>query len=360
MAKFIEYRQLSSILAMFLIVQLSGLLMIFYLISPSEIQVVTGSTQVVSTGPDVFLYFIYLIVAAVVMVLLFRAHHGVVLFKVIEGVVIVSASFYVFLIIIASAFPQDNLLPVLISLALSVALVLAKNKWPGLRNLTAVIASIGVGVVLGISFSFYAAYVLMALISIYDYVAVFITKHMLSLGRESVNRNLAFMIGTYDVELVPKSYLKAKEQNDIRKAVKQAGNETLRRMYSVGNMPMPSFSALGAGDLAIPLMLAISAYATYLSYFISLAIIFGASFGIIFAMWVSKKYMIALPAIPPLFAFASMAIGLVVFFYSPEMWQQYVSLFVASFAILALMLITAKRQSKMGDAARINVTRTSS
>jgi hypothetical protein len=70
--------------------------------------------------------------------------------------------------------------------------------------------------------------------------------------------------------------------------------------------------------------------------------------------------MIALPAIPPLFAFASMAIGLVVFFYSPEMWQQYVSLFVASFAILALMLITAKRQSKMGDAARINVTRTSS
>jgi presenilin-like A22 family membrane protease len=352
----IEYRQLSNILAMFLIVQFSGILLTFYLLTPSEISMIVGN-PVASTGPDVLFYFAYLVVAAIVMVLLFRSHHGVLLFRIIEGVVIVSAAFYLFLIIIASALPQDSAIPIPLSLSLAVALALAKNKWPGLRNFTAIIASIGVGVVLGISFSFYAAYVLMALIAIYDYVAVFITKHMISLGREAVNRNLAFMIGAYDIELVPKSSMKLNEQKEVSKEVRKASNETLKRMLKAGNMPMPSFSALGAGDLAIPLMLAISAYVTYLSYFISIAIIFGASFGLVFAMTISKRYKIALPAIPPLFAFASMAIGVVVFSYSPEMWQQYVSLFIASGAILALMIITAKRQSKIGDAARI--TRTS-
>jgi presenilin-like A22 family membrane protease len=193
----------------------------------------------------------------------------------------------------------------------------------------------------------------MALVAVYDYVAVFITKHMIALGRESVNRNLAFMIGTYDVELVPKSYLKAKERGDIIKSLNQTKDDALKRMASVGNMPMPSFSALGTGDLAIPLMLAVSAYMTYLSFFISLTIIFGAALGLIFAMETSKKYNIALPAIPPLFAFASMALGIDVLISSPSDWPQYLTLLLGSLLILALMTMTAKRQSKVGDSARI-------
>lgn len=353
----LEYRQLSNILALFLIVQLSGLFLTFFLISPSEVYEITSST-VVNTGPNVLVYFVYLIAAAIVMVLLFRSHHGVLLFKVIEAVVIISATFYLMLIITSSILPQTSIAPIPISLLLAVALVLAKNKWQGLRNFTAVVASIGVGLILGISFSFFAAYLLMALVAIYDYVAVFITKHMIALGRESVNRNLAFMIGTYDVELVPKSYLKAKEQEEIRKAIKQTKNDTLKRLVSVGNMPMPAFSALGAGDLAIPLMLAISAYVTYLSYFVSLSIIFGASLGLIYAMTISKKYNVALPAIPPLFAFASIAIGMNILISNSWAWVQYGLLFLSSALILIIMTLTARRQSKVGESARI--TRTSS
>ncbi len=352
MGKRLEYRQLANILALFLIVQFSGLFITFYLISPSEISTITSSA-VVSTGPDVLFYFVYLIVAAIVMVLLFRSHHGVLLFRIIEAVVIFSASFYLFLIISSSFFSQDSLVPVALSFVLAAVLVLAKNKWQGLRNFVAVVASIGVGLVLGISFTFFAAYLLMALVAVYDYVAVFITKHMIALGRESVNRNLAFMIGSYDVELVPKSYLKAKERGEIMKALNQSKNAALKRMASVGNIPMPSFSALGTGDLAIPLMLAVSAYMTYLSFFISLSIIFGASFGLIFAMLISKKYNIALPAIPPLFSFASMALGLDILAMNPAAWTQYVILLAGSVAILALMIWTAKRQSKVGESARI-------
>jgi presenilin-like A22 family membrane protease len=348
----LEYRQLANILAMFLIVQLAGVLLAFYLISPAVVSIITGGVTA-TTSPDVLLYFAYMLVAAVIMVLLFRAHHGVLLFQIIEGVVVVTAAFYLFLIILGSVLPQDSIYPIPISLLSSVALVLAKNRWPGLRNFTAVIASVGVGLVMGVSFSFFAAYILMALIAVYDYVAVFITKHMIALGRETVNRNLAFMIGTYDVEVFPKGYLKEKEKKEFSKAFSKTKSETLKRLIKEGNVPMPSFSALGAGDLAIPLMLEVSAYVTYLSYFMSIVIVIGAAFGLIFAMWVSKKYKLALPAIPPLFAFVSMALSIFLFFSSRAAWQSYVSLMIASIAILALIMLTAKRQSASGSKNRI-------
>jgi presenilin-like A22 family membrane protease len=338
---------------MFLIVQLAGVLLAFYLISPAVVTVITGGAAATASSSDVLFYFAYMLVAAVVMVLLFRAHHGVLLFQVIEGIVVVTAAFYLFLIILGSILPQDSIYPVPIALLAAVALILAKNKWPGLRNFTAVIASVGVGLVMGVYFSFFAAYILMALIAVYDYVAVFITKHMIALGRETVNRNLAFMIGTYDVEVVPKGYLKEKERKEFSKAFSQTKSETLKKLIKEGNVPMPSFSALGAGDLAIPLMLEVSAYITYLSYSMSIVIVIGAAFGLIFAMWVSKKYKLALPAIPPLFAFVSMALSIFLFFSSQATWQSYLPMLVASIAILALMILTAKRQSASGSKNRI-------
>jgi len=119
---------------------------------------------------------------------------------------------------------------------------------------------------------------------------------------------------------------------------------------------VPNFSALGAGDLAIPLMLAISAYATYLSYFMSILIVVGSAFGLIFAMTISKRYKIALPAIPPLFASANVAVGIAFLLLEPASWQNYVAMFAASAMIFALMIFTAKRQSRLGNVARINRT----
>lgn len=352
----IEYRQFANILALFLIVQLAGVLLVFYLIPPAEVSAITSTAS--SASPDVLIYFVYAMGAAIVMLLLFRTHHGVLLFRVIEAVVIASAAFYLFAIILGSLLPSNSILPLPLSLLGAIVLIVAKNKWPGLRNFAAVIASIAVGLSLGTFFTFFAAYLLMALFAVYDYVAVFVTKHMITLGREAVNRNLAFMVGSYEVEVVPKSYLKENEEKELSRAFKKTKSETLKRLMKEGNVPMPSFSALGAGDLAMPLMLAISAYVTYLSYFLSLVVIFGAFLGLAFAMAISKKYKIALPAIPPLFAFVSIAIGASFFLAAPGAWQVYSVLFVFSIAILLLMFFTAKRQSKLGESARI--TRTSS
>lgn len=351
MVRLIEYRQLASILSLFLTVQLAGVLLAFYLIAPTQISLVSGGA---AASGQVVLYFIYIIIAALIMFFLFKVHRGPLLFQVIEAVVVVSASFYLFLIVSSSLFPQSGNYSIAVSLTAAIALIAAKNKWPGLRNFTAVIASVGVGLVLGLYFSFFAAFLLMALIAAYDYVAVFITKHMVELGRESMNRNLAFMVGAYDVEIVPKGYLKGKEAGRMRREFGNVRNSMLRRLIQSGSVPVPAFSALGAGDLALPLMLAVSAYITYLDYFLSLVIILGASLGLVFAMSVSKKYRVALPAIPPLFAFSSIALGLEVLFTTPSDWSFYLPLFVASLTMLLLVTFTAKRQSGQGAKARIS------
>lgn len=332
---------------MFLIVQFSGILLVFYFISPSQVYVGTAGTGA-SASFQVILFFLYLIATAIVMLFLFRMHRGPFLFRVIEAVVVVSASFYLFLIILSSLFPGSISYDFAFSFLAGVALIAAKNKWPVLRNTVAVIASVGVGFVLGLYFNFFAAFVLMALIAMYDYVAVFITKHMVTLGRESVNRNLAFMVGTYDVEVVPRGYLNEKEAAKMTKLFGKTKSGALQKLMKSGGVPLPSFSALGAGDLAIPLMLEISAYLTYLNYFFSLTIILGASFGLMFAMYVSKRYSMALPAIPPLFAFSSIAMGLEILIMTPSNWHLYLPLLVASIAMLLAVFYTAKRESAHG------------
>ena len=108
---------------------------------------------------------------------------------------------------------------------------------------------------------------------------------------------------------------------------------------------MASFSALGTGDLAMSLMLALSAYFTFFSYFTALTIVLGSTVGLVFAMYVSKRYKIALPAIPPLFAFSSIALAIDLIIERMGNAQLYALLFGASALILALIYVTAKRQS---------------
>ncbi len=362
LVRLIEHRQLAKIISLFLIVQLTGVLIVFYIAAPSQVVVTNISTNVSpSAASYVVFLFIYVIVGGVVMVLLFKRYHGPRLFIGIEAIVVFMATFYLFLIILSAVFPQSIILPLLGSFVGGAAVVFAKNKWQGLRNFVAILASIGVGLILGLvvgsNFGFFTAFVIMALIALYDYVAVFITKHMVTLGNESVNRNLAFMVGAYDVELMPQKNVKKKEMVEIRKAIASTGNRKLKELMKAGNVPMAYFSALGAGDLGFPLMLAVSAYVTYFSYFFSLLIIIGAAIGLMFAMIVSKKYNMALPAIPPIFAFCSISVAIQVFITSPARWQLGIGLLVGGVFIVALMLLTASQQSRRGLGAKITAPR---
>ncbi len=358
MVKLIEYRQFAKILALFLVTQLAGILLAFYFVTPVAITPIASQPSVSESGLSfIATIIIYIVIGGVIMTLLFKAHKGPKLFRGIEAVAIFSATFYLFFIVLSALFPQDFLLPTGLAVLLSLGLIAAKNKWQWLRNFTAVVASIGVGfglgVFIGIAFGFFAAFAILAAIAVYDYVAVFITKHMVTMGKEAVDRNLALLVGAYDIEVVPKSYIGKKEAREWTAALRKGGNEQIKSLVGKNSVAIPMLSALGAGDLAFPLMLAVSAYTTYFSYFTSLMLVAGASVGLVFTLYISKTYRMALPAIPPLFSFSSFGLAAAELIASPADWQLPGVLIFGGIAILAILLLTAIRQSRMGGGQKI-------
>src|SRR3989338_4603794 len=94
--------------------------------------------------------------------------------------------------IVASVFVGD-----LIGIAFAILLtasriVLSENLL--LRNAASIIAIIGAGALLGVSLGVVPVIVFVILLSAYDFIAVFKTKHMVTLAKAMTKKNLAFTI----------------------------------------------------------------------------------------------------------------------------------------------------------------------
>lgn len=305
----IEGRQLLQILVMFMIVQFAGLFLAALMFNGATYQQVS-STQVASAPSTALFLIVYIIAVTVVMILLMKFYIGV--YRLFEGFVIFVASAIVFSILLseltsATVTMFGSAVPVAFVAGggLGIALVVAKNMKPWLRNATAILASIGVGVALGSDFGFIVALVLMALLAVYDFIAVFITKHMITLADAVQKQNLAFMVDVREVEAVPKGSLSAAELSQYNReltAFKKAGGkmQEIRQKGMKNMVPMVASVGLGTGDLAVPLMVAIAAYKVFLSFTLSMFVIFGAVIGLLLTMFILRRYKRALPAIPPL------------------------------------------------------------
>ena len=298
--KLIEYRQLIQIIIMFMIVQFFGLFLAVESFSGLTYQQVQ-SAQAVSSISSALFYFAYIVIVAVILLFIMKYYRGLMILKVLEGVTILIGAFYVFLIILSSVnislFSGSLPLGIGMSIAAAAILVVAKNRFPQLKNFTTVLVSAGVGVVLGISFGFAMAFIFMALVAVYDFIAVFVTKHMITLGNYVMQNNLAFMIDTTEAVAVPKSSLNAEQLSLYNKNRKQIMASIPHGVQQKGMISLPSSSGLGAGDLAMPLMLEVSAFNVFSSFTFSIVIILGSILGILIAMFVLKKYHRALPAI---------------------------------------------------------------
>ncbi len=304
----IESRQLVNIIVLFLVVQFGGLLIAIYTM-PSILYYVQGNSVQINSFEGAFIYLVYILVATAALLLLMRFYRKPGIFRLMEAVVILMATGYVLFSVLSTALPSVNPNSLLIFAALATgALIIAKNIRPGLRNFLAVSSSIGVGILIG-SNGFYLAYFLMLLITIYDYIAVFVTKHMLTMANEISSKNLAFLIGSTDYEAIPKKYLSKKDIAEYKKQARPT-DPIVKNLVKNGIFPVVSQVQLGTGDLALPLMLSVSAYISFLSYSAAVMIALGSTFGMIFTMYLLKRYKVALPAIPPLFAFCNLFLGI--------------------------------------------------
>ncbi|HUC39065.1 MAG TPA: presenilin family intramembrane aspartyl protease [Candidatus Acidoferrum sp.] len=320
----IETRQVAQILIMFMIVQFFGLFLASQVFSGATYQQISGA-QVVSSSVSVLFYVVYIILLSALLIFLFKIVKGDKLFIVIEGAVVFIASFFVFLIL-SGIFTTSTLFYIsgsaittnfLIGAVAAILLVIAKNKMQRLRNATAIIASVGVGLVLGISFSFFATVIFMMILAVYDFVAVFITKHMVTMARAMSSRNLAFLVGVNEVEAIPKSSFSSKELADYKKensGVKKS--PALSQFYRSGMLPVVARIELGTGDLAVPLMVAVAAYKVSLNFVLSFFVIFGAVLGLLMTAFILRKYKRALPAIPPLLFGVAIGLSAYVFIFN--------------------------------------------
>ncbi len=348
MIRRIEIRQQFNILVLFMIVQFGGILLASLVFSTTTLTSITSASQSgqINTPEQALWFFVYFIIATLIILLAFKIYHGDVLFRLFEGFVIIVSSLFVFIVLLGYFFPSEPYLVSIIALILAVLLIVLKNKQPKLRNTVAIIASMGVGLVLGLDFGFLVAYLLVVVIAAYDYIAVFVTKHMLTLANAVSSKGLAFLIGSTDIEVIPKGFFnkkEAKEYAKYKKELQKIKNPVIKGLIRRGKLPLISQVQLGAGDLGIPLMLAISSYKLAASYFLPIAIAIGAVFGMVYTMYIQKKYLIPLPAIPPLFSFMSMALGLALL---PLGLEYFTFFFISGILVLLIFTLQARRSAQ--------------
>ena len=136
-----------------------------------------------------------------------------------------------------------------------------KSVW--FRNFVSIITIAGAGGLIGLALGLVPVLVFIILLSIYDLIAVFGTKHMVTIGKAVTKKNLAFTV----------------------------------------SMPSKKHTfELGNGDLVIPLIAAVSVYANgmFINNGLVAALVLGASFiGLVFSIYLVGVKKFAMPALPP-------------------------------------------------------------
>lgn len=292
-------KEIKSILILFLAAQLLGLLVGATLVDAAKVYPeVNEAYNIASSTPgggqeaQSSLFFLaYIVAGAAALLIILKFYRGLTLFKLLEAAVIVVSSNIVFLVLLALL---NAPFPVELSLLLSLALAGLKFAYPArMKNAAAVISSAGVGALFGFSLALVPALILVVGLSVYDALAVFWTKHMLTFARELSQRQLSFSISVE--REIPKSEIrrmekiaKAPKMKLKLKGLERAPVEQRRKMLE-----------LGTGDIAIPLMLAVSAYKAGTIYN-ALAVLLGSSIALVLILDYVLKKQTFLPALPPL------------------------------------------------------------
>ncbi|MBU0586817.1 hypothetical protein KJ780_04850 [Candidatus Micrarchaeota archaeon] len=209
---------------------------------------------------DAFLVLLYVLAGALFFYFLIRFYKGDILFLIIEiGAVSFASSivFYSFL----RPFIQDTLLAIISAIFFGIIFSLLKFALPFLKNAVAVVAAAGVGAVFGFSLSFETAILLMILLAVYDYIAVFKTKHMHQFAESISKKQMPFVVSS-------------------------------KKMTEKG----PIIMEIGTGDIIIPIMLEVSGLS--ISPICSATVFIASSLSLFALFILTTRMRIMLPALP--------------------------------------------------------------
>ncbi|MDD5171795.1 MAG: presenilin family intramembrane aspartyl protease [Candidatus ainarchaeum sp.] len=261
-------RLLTTMLLIFIIAQVLGIFTGIAVLMDIAANPFVSSLVVTTDASDPVnaLFFMgYILLGAVIMMLMIRCFGlSQLLFRAMEFFLIATSSsivFYAFLRLVAG-FEVSTLAGIVMGLVFSGSRMFI----PGLKNAAAVFATAGVGVIFGVSLGLIPMLIFLIFLSIYDFLAVFTTKHMVELAEFVVKKDLAFTV----TAKAPPPKPGGKEQR----------------------------IDLGTGDMIAPIMLEVAAL--QLSPIATLFVFAGAVVSLgLFLTLVWKKKMV-LPALPPI------------------------------------------------------------
>lgn len=130
----------------------------------------------------------YVLIGTAFILLAIKFFPDAVLYWVLKGTEML-ALFFTTLIVLVAFLPEE------FALLLAVALICIRLFLPHLliwRNVSSTLATIGVGSLLGASIGVLPVIVFLILLGIYDYIAVFKTKHMVVMAKAVAKKNLSF------------------------------------------------------------------------------------------------------------------------------------------------------------------------
>ncbi|MFA5357303.1 MAG: presenilin family intramembrane aspartyl protease [archaeon] len=237
----------------FAVTEILGLIVAQSLLKTIQVEPVFGQT--INDASNA-IYLVGMILATTaLLILLLRMKRKRNFLWIIEALAVFSTSTIVFGTIIGDY-----------SILVAILLVLLrqmnrKKLW--LRNLTCIILIAGAGAYLGISLGTLPILIFIIALAIYDIIAVFGTKHMVTIGKEVSEGNFAFTIA------IP----------------------TKEHKFELGN-----------GDLVVPLMVASSIMANgpfKNNYTVAAACLLASFIGLAISIETVSRKKIALPALPP-------------------------------------------------------------
>lgn len=205
----------------------------------------------------IYLFLMILLMTGIILLILkFRKKNN--FLWIIEALAILSTSIIVF-----SAFFENNDLIVLFFVGIIFITRYLNKENILIKNIVSIIAISGAGAMVGISIGLIPVLIFIFILAIYDLIAVFGTKHMVTLGKAVTKDNFAFTI------TMP----------------------TKQHKFELGN-----------GDLVIPLVTATSILASGWfnnNYLVSALVLIFSFIGLVFAIHIVSTKKIALPALPP-------------------------------------------------------------
>jgi presenilin-like A22 family membrane protease len=216
-------------------------------------------------------FVIAFIVATVLVIVSLRLIKGNLFFRALFAIVIFLGAQVIFNAVLSDLF----------SVAFAFLLVLFRFITPRvwLHNLAIILAVSGIGAAFGLSLPVAAVLIILFVLSLYDYIAVYKTAHMVLMFKELVKKGVIFAL------ILPMKW--------------QGWLIDLTKVK-----PGSEFMFLGTGDLIMPLVLAASAISYGLE---SVAFVVGGSFVgvvILHTLFVSQPKRTPMPALPPLALFS--------------------------------------------------------